>query len=136
MYELIKENMINLQYTRIKSDDQYDLYSERHEKLTFENYEKHLDEIELIEILLDEYISRSREFEPSMSPIQVIEFLLKENNLSKSQLSREINVSRQLVSDILSFRRDLSKAMIIKLSKRFKLNPSIFTREYKLKEAS
>jgi len=125
-----------MKYTKINSIDQYSTYCERHEKLTFKDYEKHIDEIELIEILIDEYESRTIEFEPKMNPIEVLEYLLIENGISKSQLARELDVSRQLITDILSYRRDLTKTMIIKLSKRFKLNPSIFTREYPLKKVS
>jgi len=125
-----------MKHTKIKSDDQYNLYSERHEKLTFKDYIKHKDEIELIEILIDEYDSRTIEFKPKMNPIEVLEYLLKENEMSKSQLAREINVSRQLITDIINYSRDLTKSTIIKLSKRFKLNPSIFIKEYRLKSVS
>lgn len=125
-----------MKYTKIKNDDQYNIYSKRHEKLTFKDYKKNQDEIELIEILIDEYESRNIVFNPSMNPIEVLEYLLEENEITKSQLAREINVSRQLISDILNYRRDLSKAMIIKLSRKFKLNPSIFNKEYQLKKVS
>lgn len=125
-----------MKYTKIKSDDQYNLYSDCHEKLTLKDYEKYRDEIELIEILIDEYESRTIHFEPKMNPVEILEYLLKENNLSKAQLSRELGVSRQLITDILNYRRDLSKTMILKLSKRFNLNTSIFTKEYTVKNAS
>lgn len=125
-----------MKYTKIKTDEQYTLYSERHEKLTFKDYKKHKDEIELIEILIDEYESRTIEFKNKMNPIEIIEYLLEENDITKSQLARELNVSRQLITDVLNYRRDLSKAMIIKLSERFKLNASLFTKEYKLKKVS
>jgi len=35
-----------MKYTRIKSDDQYNLYAEIHENLTYKNYESNKDEIE------------------------------------------------------------------------------------------
>jgi len=125
-----------MKYTKIKTDDQYNLYSDRHEKLTFKDYKKNRDEIELIEILIDEYESRTIEFKPKMNPIEVLEYLIEENNLSKAQLARDLKVSRQLITDVLNYRRDLSKSMIIKLSKRFKLNSSIFTKKYQLKNVS
>jgi len=125
-----------MKYTKIKNDDQYAIYSEQHEKLTFKNYEKHQDEIELIEILIDDYESRTMAFNPKMNPIEVLNYLLKENEMTKSQLAKALNVSRQLISDIINYRRDLSKTMIIKLSDKFKLNPSIFIKEYTLKKVS
>ncbi len=95
-----------------------------------------MDEIELIEILIDEYEGRTMQFNSEMNPVEVIEYLLEENKLKKSKLARELNISRQLITDILNYRRDLSKAMIIKLSKRFNLSTSIFTKEYDLKKVS
>ncbi len=121
-----------MKYTKIKSDTQYTLYCERHEELTFKNYIAHQDEIELIEVLIEEYENRTIEYNSNLNPVEVLEYLLKENNLAKSELARELNVSRQLITDILAYRRDLTKAMIIKLSKRFKLSTAIFTKEYKL----
>jgi len=125
-----------MKYTKIKSDKQYISYSDRHEKLTFKDYDKFKDEIELIEILIDEYESRTIEFKPEMNPSEVIAYLLEENEMSKSQLARELKVSRQLIGDLLNYRRDLSKSMIIKLSKRFRRNPSIFAKEDQLKNVS
>ncbi len=125
-----------MKYTKIKSDQQYSLYCERHEELTYQNYTEHQDEIELIEILIDEYESRTIHFNPKMNPVEVIEYLLKENNITKSQIARDLDVSRQLITDILAYRRDLSKSMIIKLSRKFKLSTAIFTKEYQLKKVS
>jgi len=62
-----------MKYTKIKSDQQYNRYCERYETLTFKNYTKHEDEIELIEILIDEYESRTIHFNPQMNPVEVIE---------------------------------------------------------------
>lgn len=55
------------------------------------------------------------------------------NELSKSQLAKELDVSRQLITDILNYRRNVSKIMVNKLADRFKLNPSVFSKPYELK---
>ena len=86
--------------------------------------------------MIDEYESRTIQFNPKMNPVQILEYLLAEKDLTKSQLSGELNVSRQIITDILNYRRDLSKLMILKLSKRFSLNTSVFTKEYQLKKVS
>jgi len=122
-----------MKYTKIKTNEQYNLYCEKHEKLTYKDYQLEQDEIELLEILIDEYESRTIEHSTKMNPVQVILYLLDENQITKSQLSRELDVSRQLITDILNYRRSISKNMILKLSKRFKMSLSAFSRPYKLK---
>jgi len=122
-----------MKYKKITDIDQYNLYCEMHEKLTLQDFESHREEIELIEILIDEYESREMEYKKEMNPVELLEYLLKEGNISNSQLSRELTVSRQLVSDILMYRRNISKSMIMKLAKRFKMQPLAFSRDYKLK---
>ncbi len=124
-----------MKYTKIKSDEQYDEYCELHEKLTYENYKSNLEEIELIEILIDEYEQRTIETPRGMNPVEMISYLLQENTITKSGLAKELKVSRQLITDILNYRRNISKTMVNKLSGRFKLNPAAFSKPYELKNA-
>lgn len=123
-----------MKYIKIKHMDQYNEYCEIHEKLTFENYDANLDEIELLEILIDEYEERTIEYPQEMNPVELVEYLLDENNMTKSQLAKEIKVSRQLITDILSYRRNISKSTVIKLADRFKMKHVAFNRHYKLKK--
>ncbi len=124
-----------MKYTKIKDMDQYNEYCEIHEELTFKNYKANLDEIELLEILIDEYEDRTIEHPKEMNPVELLEYLLKENNMTKSQLAKEIKVSRQLITDILNYRRNLSKSTVIKLADRFNMKHVAFNRHYKLKKA-
>jgi len=122
-----------MKYTKIKSMDQYNRYSEIHESLTMENYDLNKDEIELIEILIDEYEDRTIEAPAELAPVELIESLLDLNNLSKSQLAKELEVSKQLITDILNYRRNISKSMVLKLANRFKIQQTAFSKPYKLK---
>lgn len=124
-----------MKYKKIKSIDQYNQYCDRHEKLTFKDYDSNIEEIELIQILIDEYESRTIEKPKGMNPVEMIKYLIDENNLSKSQLAKQLNVSRQLITDILNYRRNVSKTMVNKLSERFCINPSAFSEPYSLKNA-
>jgi HTH-type transcriptional regulator/antitoxin HigA len=124
-----------MKYTKIATIEQYNQYCETHERLTASGYEKNIDEIELIEILIDEYESRTIDFSHDENPVEILQYLLDENTLSKSQLARELDVSRQLITEILNFQRNISKTMVMKLSDRFKVNPSIFAENYELKPA-
>lgn len=121
-----------MKYTKIKSKEQYNEYCEKHEELTLKNYASNQEEIELIEILIDEFENRVIETPRKMNPVELISYLIEENNLTKSKLANELEVSRQLVTDILNYRRNISKQMIHKLSNRFKIYPSAFSKPYKL----
>lgn len=124
-----------MKYKKIVDIEHYNKYCEIHEKLTFKNYNKHQDEIELLQILIDEYDSREVESNFELNPVELLDYILEEEELSKSQLARELKVSRQLITDILMYRRNISKRMVMKLSKRFKMQPKSFSREYSLKNS-
>ena len=131
--KLICLKLVNMKYKKITEMDQYNSYSEIHEKLAMKDYEGNRDELELIEIIIDEYESREINYHREMNPVELLEYILKEEGLSKSQIARELKVSRQLITDIIMYRRNISKIMVIKLAKRFNMRPIAFGREYKLK---
>jgi len=114
--------------------EQYNAYCERHEELTFTNYNANKDELELIEILIDEYENRTKEYSEEMNPVEILAYLLDENSISKAELSRDLKVSRQLITDILNYRRNISKVMVTKLAKRFNMQTTAFSRAYTLKQ--
>lgn len=122
-----------MKYTKIKSDEQYNEYCELHEAFTLKNYDKHIDEIELLEILIEEYEERSIDAPEEMSPVEIIIYLLEENKLTKSQLAKDIGVSRQLITDIINYRRNISKSMVNKLAKHFAISPAALSKAYSLK---
>jgi len=122
-----------MKYKIISNDEQYNEYCEIHEKLTFNDFEKHHDEIELIELLIDDYENRVLEPVKEMNPVELLSYIIEEEAISKSELANQLNVSKQLMSDILSYRRAISLNMVNRLSSRFKMRPQAFSRPYKLK---
>jgi len=123
-----------MKYKKIRSMEQYNQYCNKHEELAYEDYERNIEEIELIQILIDEYEQRTIERPKGMNPVEMIQYLIDENGLTKSQLAKQLKVSRQLITDILNFRRNISKTMVNKLSERFSLSSSAFSKPYKLKK--
>lgn len=123
-----------LKYTIIKSLEQYNEYCEKHEALTLKGDKKFADEIELLELLIEDYDQRivSAKSE-KLNPVELLKSLLIDSSISQTELSVSINVSRQLISDVLNYRRNISKEMIIKLSKYFAMSQEAFSREYELK---
>ena len=123
-----------IKYTIIKSFEQYDKYCKKHELLMLKDDEKYSDELELLELLIEDYDQRvMREKNRKLNPVELLRSLLKDSLISQTELSKSINVSRQLISDILNYRRNISKDMMIKLSKYFSMSQEAFSREYNLK---
>ena len=58
---------------------------------------------------------------------------MKDHKMKAVDLAKLLNVSEGLVSDILNYKKGLSKETIRILSERFKLNQEAFNRPYKLK---
>ena len=123
-----------MKYKIIKSLSQYTEYCNRHEELILKDEEGYSDEIELLELLIEDYDQRvMKEKSASLNPVELLRTLLIDSNITQSELSKSINVSRQLISDVIGYRRNISKDMMIKLSKYFAMDQEAFSREYDLK---
>jgi len=122
-----------MKYKIITNDKQYNEYCEIHEKLTYKNHLKYQDEIDLIELLIDDYEKRTLEPVKEMNPVEMLSYIIEEEDITKTELAKQIKVSKQLISDILSYRRAISLDMVNRLSNRFKMRPEAFSRPYKLK---
>lgn len=122
-----------MKYKKIPSLIVYTEYCEILEELVTADYEKNKDEIELLGILIDEFDNRQGVFQNKLNPVELLQSFLEEENISKSKLAKELGTSRQLISDIMRYRRNISKEMVTKLSAYFNLRPEAFSRPYKLK---
>ena len=78
------------------------------------------DYLEVLTDLIAKYESRWDSETPSMSPQELIQYLMEQNNLSQSNLIGEFG-SPSRVSEFLHGKRNLSLEQAKKLSKRFKL---------------
>ena len=126
-----------LKYTRIKDQDQYDTYCEILEDLVAKTERPNDDEIYLLSLLISDYNDRVMDhYEFSRSPVELLEDLLQENNLSQIDLAKKVGVSPQLLNDVLKYRREITKNLGYKLSKEFSLKFSTFLKPYKLNKAS
>ena len=125
-----------MKYKRIYEIDRYTEYCNIYEKLTMKNSDKYLEEIDLLELLIEDYDNRSIAsigIKEDMNPVEILQYLMDENGLSKAELARQLKVSRQLITEILNYKRNISKKMITKLSERFCMQHTAFSREYDLK---
>lgn len=82
------------------------------------------DYLEVLSDLVEHFESRWQE-EKSVDPRQLLIFLMKQNELSQTDLIPEFGTSSR-ASEYLSGKRELSLPQIIKLAERFSLSPNAF----------
>jgi len=123
-----------MKYTVIKSRDQYLAYCDRLEVLleTESSQTSVLqDEIELLTLLIDHY-DRNSEDVFEMDPVELLRELMASHGLKSKDVAEILEVSKGLVSDILNYKKGMSKQVIRTLSNHFKLNQEAFNRPYGL----
>lgn len=126
--------MSTLKYTIIKSKEQYYEYCKKLEELLEINDEvdEQRDEIDLLTLLIEKWDADHSTFY-EVDPAQLLHSLMLDNNLKAKDLVNILGVSKGLVSDILNYRKGLSKENIRILAKYFKISQEAFNRPYILK---
>lgn len=126
--------METLKFKIIKSKSQYNDYCKKLEILVDANSKSKevKDEIELLTFLIEKYDEEHNTFE-ELDPIQLLHSLMADHNLKAKNLVEILGVSKGMVSDILNYKKGLSKEIIRVLSSHFKVSQEAFNRYYKLK---
>ena len=122
-----------LKYKIIKSKKQYNEYCEQVEVLLDNNSSSKAmkEEIELLTFLIEKWDSEHNSFH-KLEPVQLLKSLMNDHNIKPISLAESLGVSKGLVSDILNYKKGLSKEIIRKLSDTFKLSHEAFNRHYDL----
>ena len=125
--------MANLKYKVITSKTQYKEYSNALEELVFSGAKDRntKDEIALLTLLIEKWDEEHNTFE-DVDPVQLLRSLMHEHNMKPKDLVQVLNISKGYVSDILNFKKGLSKEVIRKLASHFKTSQEAFNRPYKL----
>ena len=125
--------METLKYKIIKSKKQYNAYCNLLEEMLYtHNKTKALrEEIELVTFLIEKWDNEHNTFE-DLDPVQLLKSLMQQNEMKPVLLSAKLGVSKGLVSDILNYKKGMSKEIIRKLSETFKLSHEAFNRHYQL----
>lgn len=126
--------MPTLPYTVIKTDTQYNKYCDKLETLVESNKKTKAiqDEIELLYLLIEKYDVEHNSFSDA-DPIELLKYLMSDHQMKAVDLAALLNVSEGLVSDMLNYKKGLSKDTIRILSQKFKISQEAFNRPYKLK---
>lgn len=125
--------MTTLKYKIIKNKIQYKEYSVKLEELVFSgSKEKNdRDEIELLTFLIEKWDDAHNSFH-TINPIQLLQSCMVDHEMKAKDLVELLEVSKGYVSDILNYKKGLSKDVIRKLSLHFKISQEAFNRPYKL----
>ena len=127
------QHMQPLPFKVIKSVKQYKEYCNALEELVMpkKKTQAHQDAIDLLTLLIEKYDEEHNTFGDA-DPVELLTYLMKENKLKSVDLANELEISKSLVSDILNYRRGLSREVIRKLASRFKVSQELFNKPYKL----
>lgn len=79
---------------------------------------------EVLVTLIEAYEEENHSI-PDASPVEVLRVLMDANDLKQKDLAALFG-SESIVSEVLHRKRDLNKAHIEKLSKRFHVSPAVF----------
>jgi len=125
--------MSALKYTIIKSKTQYTQYCKNLEELLDSGSKSKAvnDEIDLLTLLIEKWDESHNTFD-DLDPIELLHSLMTDHKMKAKDLVDLLEVSKGYVSDILHYKKGLSKDVIRKLAERFKVSQEAFNRHYKL----
>jgi HTH-type transcriptional regulator/antitoxin HigA len=122
-----------LKYTIIKTKEQYFEYCNLLEALVDLKDKSTAieDEIDLVTLLIEKYDDEHNSFE-AVDPIRLLRSFMDDHHLTSTALSDILGVSKGYVSDIMNYKKGLSKDVIRKLAEHFKVRQDAFNRPYPL----
>ncbi|TWI85865.1 HTH-type transcriptional regulator/antitoxin HigA [Lacibacter cauensis] len=125
--------MTTLKYKVITSKTQYKEYSNALEELIFSGSKDRntKDEIALLTLLIEKWDAEHNTFD-ELNPIQLLQSLMEDHNMKAKDLAELLDHSKGYVSDILNYKKGLSKDVIRKLAEYYKVSQEAFNRPYKL----
>lgn len=127
--------METLKYKVIKSKAQYNQYCRNLESLLEKDSNKLIqEEADLLTLLIEKWDSEHNSFE-EVDPIQLLLCLMEERKMKPKDLVALLDISKGYVSEILNYKKGLSKDVIRRLAQHFKVSQEAFNRPYKLKVA-
>ena len=119
-------------YTIIKNADQYKEYCiQLEDLLTGEITEQVQDEIDLLTLLIEKYDEDQNSVQVS-NPITLLRSFMVDHQMKAQDLTSILGISKGYVSDILNYKKGLSKDVIRKLAEYFKVRQEAFNRPYNL----
>lgn len=125
--------MATLKYKVITSKTQYRDYCNALEQLVLSGKKDRdtKDEIALLTLVIEKWDEEHNCFN-ELDPIQLLQSLMKEHGLKAKDLVPILNISKGYISDMLNYKKGLSKEVIRKLAAYFKISQEALNRPYQL----
>lgn len=125
--------METLKYKVITGIGQYKKYCNTLEELVFSGAKDKntKDEIALLTLLIEKW-DADHLSTTDLDPIQLLQSFMDEQGMKAKDLVDLLEVSKGYVSDILHYKKGLSKDVIRKLATHFKVSQEAFNRPYAL----
>jgi len=125
--------MQTLKYKVIHTIKVYHEYCSILEKLlNIENTTQEIqDEIELLTLLIQKWDSEQNTFY-DVDPIELLKSLMKSHSLKSKDLVALTGMSKGYISDILNYKKGLSKTAVRIFATHFKVSQEAFNRPYDL----
>lgn len=126
--------MGELKYKVIKTEEQYFAYCNELERLddSGEADGKYQDEAELLMVLIEHYDAEHSIFKGEFDPVELLKSLMKDHKMKAKDIAELLNVSKGYVSEILNYKKGMSKDVIRKLATRFSMRQEAFNKPYRL----
>lgn len=123
-----------LKYTVIRNKKQYKDYCRTLEALVggHTRNKASQEEIDLLNLLIEKWDDEHNTF-MDMDPVSLLQSFLREHKMKATDLVNLLEVSKGYVSDILNYKKGLSKEIIRELASYFKVSQEAFNRPYALK---
>ena len=125
--------MATLKYKVITRKSQYKEYSNALEELVFSGSKDRntKDEIALLTLLIEKWDAEHNTFD-EFDSVELLHSLMEDHNMKAKDLVGLLDISKGYVSDILNYKKGLSKKVIRKLADHFKISQEAFNQPYKL----
>lgn len=125
--------MSTLKFKVISNKTQYKEYCKVLEDLVFSGAKDRdtKDEIDLLTLLIEKWDEDHNTFE-DLDPVQLLLSLMDGRGIKARDLVGILGISKGYVSDILHYKKGISKDAIRKLADHFKVSQEAFNRPYKL----
>jgi len=121
-----------LKYTVIKTEEQYYEYCNLLEEIDFsDEAEEREDEIELLTLLIRTWDDEYR-LAKEMDPVELIKSLKQDHELSQNDLAEIAGIGKSYVSEILNYKKRMSKNVIRNLANHFKIQQEALNKHYRL----
>lgn len=126
--------MQKLKYTVIKSEEQYKQYCETLETLELcRKPGQYEDEIEMLTLLIKTWDEKTYPI-PDLDPVQLLHSLMQDHGLTQKEMGEIAGVVKSTISEILNYKRRMSKSVIRNFSEHFKIRQEALNKPYVIKE--